>query len=437
MKGFLCTFVFLKEEMTSMISRSLYNIGMRGALRGMKLLAYLPIHKTSPKWLRFIKGQSTAIEEIERTFSQRTDTRPVIWVHAASLGEYAVVRPIIQALQAEKKWCIVLTFFSPTGYEALHQKHTDADYVFYLPWDTPAQAERFLSALRPVKALFAVSEYWVNYLQTLKRLQISTYLVSAIITKKAPFFRWYGGIYKDALDAYTQIMVLNESSEKLLRSIGFTRCKRMGDPLFDNAIRISQTPYTDTVIKNFVQGEKVFIAGSTSDKQDLALIAHLIQMHPEIRFIIVPHEVTKTALEETMHALPCKSVLYSQCRDTVSPQERVLIIDFIGALAALYREATWAYVGGGFTPYLHSIIEPVVYGIPVAFGPRIERKSTPMELVERGIGTIVKTEEDLHHWFTALKNDDNLLKAIHHKATTYVQTQAGATETIIREITAV
>ena len=406
----------------------LYNLVIWVGAMFLRLIALFPSYIIPDgKLKRFARGQQTTLQDIQ-VADLKSLKSGCIWIHAASLGEYGVVRPIIKRLKAEKKCTIVLTFFSSTGYDALHENHSDVDYVFYLPWDSVTNVRTFLDLVSPQKAIFVISEYWANYLRELKARNIPTYLVSAIITRKSPFFRWYGGLYRSLLGTYTHFMVLNESSKANLEYLGYTNVTMTGDPLFDNVIAVSKTPYTNPVVERFVNNDKVFIAGSISDDKDMRLICALANRHRDVRFIIVPHEVNKEMLNGLKSNLKGKSLCYSECNSDVNWEDtQVLIIDFVGALAYLYRYASWAYVGGGFTPYLHSIIEATVYGLPVAFGPMIHRKVTPNELVNLKIGTIVSSEEEIIKWFEDLKDNSEELESIRQKAWNYTKQNGGAT----------
>lgn len=434
---FLClrSMVSERAKHLGMLFNILYNALLGAVDHCLRLMALAPSSHTPSKLKRFARGRRGLLSAIESDTATLHDGRPVIWMHASSLGEYAILRPVIKQLRARMDCHIVLTFFSPTGYEALCKHHPDVDYVCYLPLDRPGNVKRFLDAVKPTRAIFAVSEYWINFLKELKRRQIPTYLLSAIIADKGPFFRWYGTFYRQALETYTHITVLNQASADNLRRLGFERYSVAGDPLFDNAVAVAETPYENSVVTRFAQGRKLFVVGSLSDENDLRMTVHLIDRHPDVRFLIVPHEVSDKAIARLQTALPTESVRYTQCDEYTDLTNRhVLIVDFVGALASLYRYAGWAYVGGGFTPYLHSIIEPVVYGIPVAYGPRIERKATPTELSAQGIGRVVQTPEELEQWFAELKTDEERLQEIDRAARHYIARQRGATQAIIDQL---
>lgn len=383
----------------------------------------------------FIEGQQALLENIEREMKQNLRSSLVIWVHVSSLGEYGVARPIIQFLKNNYDCNIILTFFSPTGYDVLKRRHPYIDNVFYLPIDTINNVKRFLDIVKPHRAVFVKSEYWYNYLMELRRRDIPIYLVSAKINGKSVFFKWYGCLYKQMLGCYNNIMLTDSFSKKNLERLGYTDALFTGDPLFDNVINISRQPWDNAIISRFAIDKKVFVAGSISDDKDLELVSYVANKHKDTRFIIVPHEICEETLNEIKYNMEGKTLLYSECNDkTDFTDTQVLVIDFLGALAHIYKYGSWAYVGGGFTPYLHNLIEAAVYGLPVAFGPRIERKATPLELVRLGTGCVVKNRKEINRWFKSLKYDDDKLKRISVVSKKYVECNAGATSIISKII---
>ncbi len=394
----------------------------------------VPKSPQASKTKTFIAGQQGLLQRIANDMRRNKDV-PTYWFHAASLGEYAVARPIIAAIKQKQECVIVMTFFSPTGYEALKKVHANIDYLYYLPLDTLANARCFIKAVRPDKAIFIISEYWCNYLFELQRQHIPTYLISAMIRRDAVFFKWYGSLYRKALTAFTHFMVADDSSKRHLNILGFDNITITGDPLFDNAIAISKKEWSNSIIERFARQGDIFIAGSISDEKDLALVSSLANRYRDIHFIFVPHEISEECSQRIKYKLRGYALCYSECDESTDfSQTQVLIIDFLGALAYIYRYAKWAYVGGGFTPYLHSIIEATVYGLPVSFGPKINRKVTPQQMMELGIGQIVKNSSELEQWFAKLRHNTSGLQHIKLTAANYVESNAGATEKIVNEI---
>lgn len=414
----------------------IYNMAVNAMNGFMRLYSKCLGKKSRRKFSRFVKGQRGLPDKVRSDMAVADRSVPTIWFHAASLGEYGIARPLISAVKKRGKCNIVMTFFSPSGYEALRDKHTDIDYLFYLPLDTRRNAKTFIETVRPDRAVFLVSEYWPNYLQQLKFHSVPTFLVSAIIRDNSPFFRWYGRIYRKSLTAFAHIFVLNNSSRFNLSMLGFNEVTVSGDALFDNAALVARTPWSDAVIERFTAGEKVFIAGSISDHNDLSLMSELVRRNPDVKFILVPHDVSSDGKAAVREIAGHDAKYYSEC-DTMTDFSltQSLILDCMGKLAYIYRYGTWAYVGGGFTPLLHSVIEATVYGLPVAFGPRIERKVTPRQLMDLGIGSLVNDADELCRWFETLKNDEARLHRIRQQAADYVANNEGVTEAIVSTIT--
>ena len=230
-------------------------------------------------------------------------------------------------------------------------------------------------------------------------------------------------------------MVLDERSKENLAKIGFNNAEVIGDPLFDNAIRIAKEPYQNAIIEKFcADNTPVFVAGSVSDANDLSLVSSLIKHERDVKFLVVPHEIDAVTLREVQEKIPAKSLLYTECTaDTDFTDVQVLVVNILGSLSRIYRYGNWAYVGGGFTAYLHSVIEPAVYGIPVAFGPRIERKTTPKEMVRRGIGAIVTTPEGLCYWFNQVREEKEQME-VKSRTTAFIEANANFTQKVCANI---
>lgn len=387
--------------------------------------------KEGSKTHRFIMGQKDLLPHIEKTL--QGESRPIFWIHASSMGEYAVAKPIISKLQAQGK-AVVLTFFSATGYEALHGKSGTADYIFYLPFDTRKNVRRYLDIVRPQRVVIIISEYWMNYLSELRRRQIPTFLISALVPDTSYLLRWYARPLRQSLKAITMFTVVDEHSKENLHKMGFDNCQYVGDPLFDNALMIASTEYENPTIARFCANNRdIFIAGSINDENDLNIVTEVANRRPTMKFIMVPHEISETSLQNIASHCKGQSIRYADITpDTDLSQVQVLIIDYIGDLSRIYRYGSYAYVGGGFTPYLHSVIEPVVYGLPVAFGPNIYRKATPQQMIDRGFAAIVRNGEELDRWLDTI-GDENY-EQLGQQALAYARQNGGATDKITRII---
>ncbi|MBD5415572.1 MAG: hypothetical protein HDR46_04700 [Bacteroides sp.] len=383
----------------------------------------------SGKTSRFLRGQRQALKAA-RAFRPGALN---FWFHCSSLGEYAIARPLMAELKRRHHDArIALTFFSSTGVEALARKNNpDADFVGYLPLDTTANARALLDIFRPSAALFMVSEYWPNYLAELKRRGVPTYLVSCVFSESAPHFNsLMGATFRESLDAYTRIFCLSQSSVDLLGRLGYDRAEVEGDPLVDNALRVAETPWHSPELHAFCSLSSTLVCGSIHNGADMELIAPEINAHPERRYLLVPHEVDAGHLQQVRDALDVPCRLLSDYRPDMP--ERVLIVDSVGALAYLYRLGTMAYVGGGFSRQLHSVLEPAVYGLPISFGPRTERKIVARLLLKLGVATKTSTPEEFAAWADRYFNaPQRELEEIRHCAQKFCFRQAGATARIV------
>ena len=392
------------------------------------------MRKDGKVW-KFVEGQKNLLPHIADTMghaagSHATEDGDVCWVHVSSLGEYGAGRPVVKALQ-DKGLRVVLTVFSSTAYDVLCRRSDAADHVFYLPLDTPRNVRRFLDIVKPQRAVFIISDYWINYLTELGRRQIPTYFTSMHVPETTYLKKWYAAPIRQALkESVTMMMVLDDESAGQLRAMGFSHIMKVGDPLFDNAILIARTPYSNSVVEAFCStADTIFMAGSISDDHDLAIVSDVANRRSDMKFVMVPHEIDETMLVRIEERCNGQALRYSQCTaDTDFSNVQVLIIDYVGDLVRLYRYANYSYVGGGFTPLLHSIIEPVVYGIPVAFGPNISRKATPRQMIDRGFAAIVLSGDDLEAWLQTI--DTAGYDSVHRKALDYISENGGATQTI-------
>lgn len=412
---------------------TVYNALLRCAGVAVSVASSMPRSLSgNGKTRRFISGAAAAAAEL-RNFRPGREN---YWFHCSSLGEFAIARPLMEELRCRRPDArIALTFFSPTGVEAIKgRKRLPADFVGFLPPDTPANAAALLDALRPDAALFMVSEYWPNYLEALYRRGIPAYLVSAIFSRHAPHFKpVVGSVFRESLKAYAHVFTLNRGSIDNLASLGFTRASMCGDPLVDNAVKTAATPWRSDALDEFCSRGRTLIAGSITDHNDIALLAREINAHPERRYLLVPHEVDRAHLERVEDALEVDHRRLSAY--TPDMTERVMIVDHVGSLAYLYRLGTMAYIGGGFTPQLHSVLEAVAYGLPICYGPRTERRVEPTMLVSLGLAEITSTPDEFSawadRWFAAPRAE---LEEFRSRALRFCESQTGATAAIIDKI---
>ncbi len=364
-----------------------------------------------------------------------TQNTKLIWMHCASLGEFEQGRPVLEAVKEQYPGHkIVLTFFSPSGYE-VRKNYIGADLVLYLPMDGPNNAREFIEAIRPSLVLWVKYEYWYYYLLELKKRGIPVLLISGIFRESQPFFKWYGGIWKKILENFDQLFVQTKNSEKLLNQVGINENITVsGDTRFDRVITIaSQWEKLSEPVEQFCEGHQVIVAGSTWEEDEEELM-HYAKAYPKIRFIFVPHEVSKARIHDLREEFPdalLYSALINRQLSTVI-HSNVLIIDTIGILSRLYKYATVSYVGGGFNESgIHNILEAAVYGKPVIFGPEYEKFAEAVGLVEAGGAHSIENALELEALLNTLLNDHTALETSGNICRQYVQEHKGATGMIL------
>jgi 3-deoxy-D-manno-octulosonic-acid transferase len=362
--------------------------------------------------------------------------KPCIWVHCASLGEFEQGRPVIEALRKNyPQHPIVLSFFSPSGFE-IRKNYAGADRVIYLPIDNKKNAERLIKAMNPAIVFWVKYEYWFHFLLTLQQKKIPVILVSGIFRESQPFFKWYGGIWKNVLGGFDKLFVQNETSLHLLKSIGFEeKAIIAGDTRFDRVVTIARDAEPLSLIEKFVGTSPVLVAGSTWEDDEIELI-HYVKKHPEIKFIIAPHEIDHANLVDVKKEFQ-DSIFYSTLESVqeIPGNIHVLIIDNMGMLSRIYRYADVAYIGGGFnSDGIHNTLEAAVYGIPVVFGPEYEKFAEAKGLIETGGAFSIDNALQLEKLLDDLFTNNELLKRSGEASENYVQSKQGATEKIMRYV---
>ncbi len=360
-----------------------------------------------------------------------------LWFHAASLGEFEQGRPLIERIRkAHPHYKILLTFFSPSGYE-VRKNYEGADVVCYLPFDTPRNVRRFLDLARPSMAFFIKYEFWQNYMKGLQKRNIPTYSVSSIFRPNQVFFRWFGGRYYKVLTRITHFFVQNEESVRLLATRGITNATVVGDTRFDRVLEINQAAKQLPLVERF-KGEctRVLVAGS-SWQPDEELFIEYFNRHPEMKLIIAPHVVNDNHLAWIESKLNRPSMRYTRALDTGADLSRVdcLIIDCYGLLSSIYRYGEVSYVGGGFGVGIHNVLEAAVYGIPVLFGPNNQRFREARQLLAGGGAFEVHDATDFHATMDRLFTDKAFLAQSGERAGHYVSDNAGAADAVLKHIT--
>lgn len=399
---------------------------------------------------------------------QHSSLTPTFWFHAASLGEFEQGRPVIEAVRKhypEAK--LVLTFFSPSGYE-IRKDYDQVDVVCYLPADTPANVNRFLDAVRPDMALFIKYEFWYNYLHELKNRQIPTFLFSAIFRPNQLFFKWYGGFYRNMLFCFDPILVQNQTSEKLLKSIGYLNVTAAGDTRLDRVAQIAAQAKSYPEIEAFKGDTPLLIVGSAWPDDMEVLIPFLNQFTQPLKVIIAPHEINtyqiqkwqselqKTSLRFTVYSLQFMAEEDERKRTKEERDNTVdtlnsdldtthysllttdyLFLDTIGMLSSIYRYADFVYIGGAFGDGLHNILEPAVFGVPIFFGkPHYQKFQEAHDLLQLGGAVSIANAEELNACFTEVYENQSLRKQRATLCREYVLKNAGATEKVMEVIKA-
>lgn len=361
-----------------------------------------------------------------------------IWFHASSLGEFEQGRPLIEKIKAEHpEYKILLTFFSPSGYE-VRKNYGGADVVCYLPFDTPYRVKKFLDLSKPVMAIFIKYEFWDNYLSELKRRNIPVYIVSAIFRKEQLFFKWYGGMYRKVLSYFTHIFVQDDASRELLSKYGVTNVSVFGDTRFDRVQDVykntKQVPMVDLFVNNNRSDNQLTMVAGSSWQQDEEVYLNYFNEHPELKLIIAPHEIHKDHLMHIESMLKRPSIRLSEATEKDIKGKSCLIVDSFGLLSSIYRYGDLAYIGGGFGAGIHNVLEAAVYGIPVIFGPKYQKFKEARDLLQVGGAFSITDEKTFESKMEELSTYRDLLEAAGAAAEDFVKSNIGATNRIIASI---
>lgn len=405
-----------------------YNFGLILYAWAIRLAALR--HKKARLW---IDGRKGLFHRMRETIDP---TARVIWIHVASLGEFEQGRPIIEKLRkTHPEYKLLLTFFSPSGYE-IRKNYPGADYIFYLPIDTPRNARRFLDAAHPEIAVFVKYEFWLNLLAILRRRNIRTYIVSAIFRRNSIFFKSYGGLWRQALESFDTIFVQNNDSKSLLSELGFDNVVVAGDTRFDRVAEIAAAAKRIDLIEHFRGEKRLFVAGSTWGP-DEELLIRLMNDNPEIKFVIAPHEMDEARIARLLTETHGGGIRYTEISPTTPAAKfdcQLLVLDTVGLLSSVYGYATWSYIGGGFGVGIHNTLEAATFGLPLSFGPNYQKFKEARDLITLGAARSVSTYDELNQWFIPLRDDEEILLKTGRIAKEYTVHHQGATETIVKEL---
>ena len=357
--------------------------------------------------------------------------KPVIWMHCASLGEYEQGKPLIEKLRHEQpNNSILVTFFSPSGYEVRKNDPT-ADFIFYLPMDTPRNAKRFLDIVKPQAAVFVKYEYWFNYMRELKKRDIPFYYISAIFFQQQHFFKWYGSWFRKQLRQATHFYVQNQNSEELLRGINIQQVTISGDTRFDRVARIAKENAPVSEIEQFKGEKKLLICGSTWGPDEKLLAGLFPKIKNEYKLVIAPHLIHQEHLNTIAALFADHKIAYFTKKEEFDlAQAEVLIIDTIGLLNKMYRYGDVAHIGGGFETGLHNTLEAAVFGIPIFFGPHYDKFNEAIELVKRQAAFSVSDLEEMTRLWDKYVEDAEQYAAACQRCRNYVAGNLGAVEKI-------
>ena len=398
---------------------SLYKLGVRAAS--------LKNHKAK----QLLEGQARTFSYLKERLSPGTR---YIWIHAASLGEFEQGRPLIEMIKAKQPDAhIVLSFFSPSGYE-VRKGYNMVDAVVYLPFDLPENVDKFINLVNPQMAIFIKYEFWGNYLKTLKRRSIPTYLVSAIFRPGQVFFKPWGGMFRELLSCFTTMFVQNAASRTLLNKIGFNNVEVAGDTRFDRVADVRNAAKDFPVVERFVSNSKFTLVAGSSWQPDEDIIVPYFNSHPGMKLILAPHEFDKERLDALLVKFKRPVSLYSCASADEMEQCDALVVDCFGILSSLYRYGQVAYVGGGFGAGIHNVNEAAVYGMPVVFGPNHKKFREATDLIACGGGFAIDGDEAFAKVMDKMLSNKAFLEKSGTIADKYIQSHLGATDFVYANI---
>jgi 3-deoxy-D-manno-octulosonic-acid transferase len=436
--------VFLQHKM-----QFLYRVGIHFYFLAIRIAALF-----KPKARQWIEGRKNIFQDLATRF--KDNQVPVIWLHAASLGEFEQGRPVIEELRIRNyefgntgtltnqqnskapDFKILITFFSPSGYE-VRKDYEYADFVCYLPLDTPANARLFLDIVKPKMVFWVKYDFWLHFLTEIQQRQIPVILFSAVFRPHQIFFKGYGTIFRKILRGFTQIFVQNERSLQLLQSIHLNNVQIAGDTRFDRVWATAESPRRIEVAEKFRNNQKTLVIGSCWGRDLDVLIPFLNEFTHPLKVIIAPHEIKESTLQRIEKEAKRKSVRFSTANQTsqvsetceVLTESEILLIDNVGMLAHLYQYADFAYIGGAFGEGLHNILEPAVFGIPVIFGKEYDKFPEAEASIQAGGAFSIQDTQGLHQIVEKLYQEDDYRKQCGQNCRNYIQANLGGAEKVV------
>ena len=405
----------------------LYNLTVIFAFQILKLAANF-----SPKMKLFVDGRKDVFTTL---FSKIKSSDKTIWFHAASLGEYEQGLPVIEKVKQQfPNHKIVLTFFSPSGFE-VRKNNTVADITVYLPMDTKWNADRFMDLVHPEMVFFIKYEFWPNYLHEIHSRSIPTYLISGIFRENQLFFKWYGGFYRKALDSFHYFFVQNAKSKELVLKLGYSNVSVSGDTRFDRVAAILEADNSLDFIADFKNETLTIVVGSSWPKDETLLVDFINSTSHTLKFIIAPHNIKEEQVQQLKSSINKKTILFSEKNGVNLSEYDVLIIDTIGILTKIYSYADIAYVGGGFgNPGVHNLLEPATFGVPILIGPNFSHFAEAIALVNMEGCVSISNQKELNEAFENLIQNEDVRYEKGHICSTFVQMNKNATASIMKYI---
>lgn len=403
----------------------IYNLAIQLLSLAVKIMACF-----KDKEKKLAEGQKNVFSYLSK---KRNANDQYIWFHASSLGEFEQGRPMIEKIKREQpKKKILLTFFSPSGYE-VRKNYALADMICYLPFDKPANVKRFLDIVNPEKAIFIKYEFWYNYLFELNHRAIPTYIISAIFRPKQLFFKPWGGWYRKMLTFFDHLFVQDNASKELLAQIGVKNVTVCGDTRFDRVIDIMKEAKDLPLVDRFAKNQFILVAGSSWPKDEDIFIEYF-NTNKNLKLIIAPHEIHEGHLQSIESKIKRTYIRYSQIKDQDLQEIDCILIDCFGLLSSIYRYGKIAYIGGGFGVGIHNVLEAAVYGIPVIWGPNYSKFREAKSLIKSGGGFSINNKDEFDRLMDQMRDNTSFLNTSSRASLNYVAENAGATEQIYNMI---
>jgi 3-deoxy-D-manno-octulosonic-acid transferase len=403
-----------------------YNIGIR--IYYFLILVASLFNRKAKLW---IAGRSNTFKYLKKHFPARED---VAWFHVSSLGEFEQGRPVIEAFKKQyPNTKILLTFFSPSGYE-IRKNYSDADFICYIPIDTKKNAKQFIQLIKPEYVFFVKYDYWYHHIKQAKNSGAKLFLVSGIFRQKQVFFKPYGTWYRNILRRFDYLFLQNQESEALLHSINIENISVAGDTRFDRVTAIAKNSKNIPIAKKFSAGSKTIVAGSTWPADEELLVKYIETSGNKAKLILAPHEIHSSHIESIEKLINVPYTLYSKADHADLEETQILIIDNIGMLSSIYKYGQIAYIGGGFGNGIHNTLEAAVYDIPVIFGPNYQRFQEAVELIKAEGAITISEYHELEHVLNNFLSNNIQLTDAGNAAGNYVHKNTGATRTIMRHL---